>query len=274
MPPVRLALHCATGALLGLTVHALVVRPPPLVWAAGGLLGYLTLVLAGVLVLPWRVFADAVVQGPRSARGVALTFDDGPHPLWTRAVRDALSARGLKGATFFVVAHKAEEHPDVVREIRERGHAVEVHSYAHDRLFALRGPRRVREDLERAVATIERLTGRRPSLFRPPIGHTNPTIARVADDLDLTIVAWSARGFDGLSGARPEQVAARVAKGLRPGAIVLMHDSPETGDAEPPGVRALATVLDAIEARGLEVVPLHSWIDPSEGQSGARGSST
>src|SRR5579872_4061236 len=175
MPPVRLALHGATGALLGLTIHSVVVRPPPFAWAAGALLGYLSLVLAGVLVLPWRVFADAVVRGPRDARGVALTFDDGPHPRWTRAVLDALSARGVRGATFFVVARKAEQHPDVVREILERGHSVEIHSYAHDRLFALRGVRRVREDLERATASIERLTGRRPRLFRPPIGHTNPT---------------------------------------------------------------------------------------------------
>lgn len=262
MPPVRLALHSATGALIGLTFHAVVVRPPPLGWAAGALLGYAALVLGGVFVLPWRVYADAVVRGPRGARGVALTFDDGPHPRWTRAVLDALSARGMK-ATFFVVARKAEQYPDVVREIGERGHSVELHSYAHDRLFALRGPRRVREDLERAVATIERLTGRRPRLFRPPIGHSNPTIARVADDLELTIVAWSARGFDGLPGAAPERVAARVKKGLRPGAIVLMHDAPETGDSEPPGVRALPAVLDAITAHGLEVVPLHPWIGPT-----------
>jgi peptidoglycan/xylan/chitin deacetylase (PgdA/CDA1 family) len=206
------------------------------------------------------VYADAVVRGPKDARGVALTFDDGPHPRWTRAVLDALAARGTRGATFFVVARKAEQHPDVVREIRERGHSVEVHSYAHDRLFAIRGVRRVREDLERAVAAIEQLTGRRPRLFRPPIGHTNPTIARVADDLDLTIVAWSARGFDGVAGADPERVAARVRRALRPGAIVLLHDSPETGDSEPAGVRALPAVLDAIAAKGLEVVPLHSLV--------------
>src|SRR5579862_1532610 len=158
MPPVRLALHCATGAVLGLTIHAVLVRPPPLGYAAAALLGYSALVLAGVLVLPLRVYADAIVHGPGDARGVALTFDDGPHPRWTRAVLDILAARGTR-ATFFVVARKAEQHPDVVSEILERGHAVEVHSYAHDRLFALRGERRVRDDLEQAMAALERLTG-------------------------------------------------------------------------------------------------------------------
>ncbi|MGH7437704.1 MAG: polysaccharide deacetylase family protein [Polyangiaceae bacterium] len=260
MPPVRLALHCATGALLGLTIHAVLVRPPPVGYAAAAMLGYTALVLAGVLVLPLRVYADAIVRGPRGARGVALTFDDGPHPRWTRVVLAVLAERGAR-ATFFLVARKAEQHPDVVREILERGHAVEVHSYAHDRLFALRGERRVRDDLERAVSALERLTGRRPGLFRPPVGHTNPVIARVAGDLDLTIVGWSARGFDGLSGARSERVVARVRRGLRPGAIVLLHDSPENGDSEPPGVRALPAVLDDIAARGLEVVPLSAWID-------------
>lgn len=262
MPPVRVALYCATGAILGLTLHAVFVRPPPVVWAAGALVGYLSLALGGVLVLPWRVYAEAVVRGPRDARGVALTFDDGPHPRWTRAVLELLAARGVK-ATFFMVARKAEQHPDVVRELQEQGHSVELHSYAHDRLFALRGARRVRDDLERGVVTLERLTGRRPSLFRPPIGHTNPTIASIADDLDLTIVAWSARGLDGLAGARPDRVAARVRRGLRPGAIVLLHDSPEEGDSEPAAVRALPAVLDAIAARGLEVVPLQSFIEAS-----------
>ena len=179
MPPLRVALYAATAALLGMTGYAVLARPPPLGWAAAALAGYAALLLGGVLVLRWRVFADAVVQGPRGARGVVLTFDDGPHPRWTPVVLEALAARGVK-ATFFVVGRKAEEHPEVVRRIRDHGHAVELHSYAHDRLFSLRPARFVRGDLERGVAALTRVTGTRPTLFRPPIGHTNPTIAAAA----------------------------------------------------------------------------------------------
>jgi peptidoglycan-N-acetylglucosamine deacetylase len=260
VPPLRLLLYAATCVLLAMSAYAVVVRPPPLGWALLALVTYAALLFGGVLVLPWRVFADAIVSGPSGARGVALTFDDGPHPRWTPAVLDVLAARGAR-ATFFVVGCKAEAHPEVVRQILERGHGVELHSYAHDRLFALRREARVRADLERGMAVLQRVTGRRPRFFRPPIGHTNPAIARVSADLDLAIVGWSARGLDGLPGARPDMVAARVREGLRDGAIVLLHDAPEQGDAEPPAVRALPIVLDAIAARGLDVVPLEALVD-------------
>jgi peptidoglycan/xylan/chitin deacetylase (PgdA/CDA1 family) len=271
MPPFRLALYGATGALLGTTVAAVLVRPPPLAWAVGALFGYLALLLGGVFVLRWRAYADAVVRGPRGARGVALTFDDGPDPRWTPVVLDLLAACGLR-ATFFVIGHKVDQHPTLVQAIVDGGHAVELHSYAHDRLFALRGERRVREDLERGMASLERAIGRRPRLFRPPIGHTNPTIARVADELDLTIVGWSVRGLDGYAGARPEAVESRIRNGLCDGAIVLLHDALERGGAEPPGVRALPAILDGIAAEGLEVVALDAWVEAR--YSGEAGSTT
>jgi peptidoglycan/xylan/chitin deacetylase (PgdA/CDA1 family) len=259
MPPARLALYVATVSILGMTGHAMLVRPPPFGWAVLALAGYVVLLLAGVLVLRLRVFVDAVVRGPSGARGVALTFDDGPHPRWTPCVLEVLAERRA-AATFFLIAHKAERHPEVVRAILDAGHAVGLHSYAHDRLFALRGERRVREDLERGMATFEKLTGHRPLLFRPPIGHTNPTIARVADALGLIVVGWTIGGRDGFARARPEDVVARVRRSLRDGTIVLLHDAPERGDHEPAAIRALPAILDAIEAERLDVVPLSKWL--------------
>ncbi len=137
---------------------------------------------------------------------------------------------------------------------------VGLHSYAHDRLFALRRERRVRRDLALGIATLETLTGHRPLLFRPPIGHTNPTIARVADALGLVVVGWTIGGRDGLTGARATEVAARVRRDLREGAIVLLHDAAERGQREPAAIRALPAILDAIEAARLEIVPLDTWI--------------
>jgi len=271
MPPLRFALYAATAAVLGMTGYAAAGRPPALFVAAVALGGYFALVLGGVLVLRWRVFVDAVVRAPRGARGVALTFDDGPDPRWTPRVLDLLAERGVQ-ATFFLVGRKAEDHPDIVRRILERGHSVGLHSYAHDRLFALRGERRLREDLERGIAVLEAITGRRPRLFRPPIGHTNPAIARVVDDLDLVVVGWTISGRDGVARARVDAVAARVRRDLRDGVIVLLHDAPERGDREPAAVRALPAILDAISAERLDVVPLTCWIDIPQGA--AAGSTT
>jgi len=128
-------------------------------------------------------------------------------------------------------------------------------------LFALRGSKRVRADLERAIRTLENITGKTPLLFRPPIGHTNPTIARIADLLDLTTVGWSVRARDGLARTKPDDVLARISRGLEDGAIVLLHDAPEHGTRKPAGVTALPAILDRIAAKNLRVTPLSKWLD-------------
>jgi peptidoglycan-N-acetylglucosamine deacetylase len=272
MPPLRLALYLATAALIGLAGYAVVARPPPLAWAAVALAGYVGLLLGGVLILKWRVFVDAVVSAPPGASGVVLTFDDGPHPRWTPRVLELLAERGAH-ATFFLMGRKAEQYPEIVRAIVEGGHGVGLHSYEHDRLFALRGEHRVREDIQRGIAALERITGKRPAMFRPPIGHTNPVIARVVDSLDLVVVGWTIAGHDGVARARSEAVTARVRRHLRDGVIVLLHDAPEHGDREPAAVSALPAILDAIFAEGLNVVPVSRWIEGSQ-QGGAAGSTT
>jgi peptidoglycan/xylan/chitin deacetylase (PgdA/CDA1 family) len=277
MPLARVALYVATLGVLVLSARAIMVGPPPLGWSVLAAMAYAALVLGGVLVLRWRVFVDAIVRGPRSARGVALTFDDGPHPTWTPRILETLAAHGAK-ATFFVIGRKAEANPALVRAILDAGHAVGLHAYEHDRLFALRGGQRVREDLARGMAVLEGITGTRPTLFRPPIGHTNPTIARVADALDLTVVGWTVSGHDGVASARVDHVVARVRRDLRDGIIVALHDSPERGDREPAAVKALPAILDAVAAEHLEIVPLAGWVAEASAelpdQSGADGSTT
>ena len=110
MPPARIVFWAATAGGVGLTVYSLLAAPPSLPMAVLASFAYGTIVMAGVLVLRLRMFVDAVVRGPEGARGVALTFDDGPDPETTREVLDVLDARGVK-ATFFVIGAKAARHP-------------------------------------------------------------------------------------------------------------------------------------------------------------------
>jgi peptidoglycan-N-acetylglucosamine deacetylase len=259
VPPARIVFWAATLAGIGFAIYSVLTHPPALHVAVACSFAYGAVITIGVLFIRLRMFADAVVRGPEGVRGVALTFDDGPDPDTTREVLDMLDRRGVK-ATFFVIGAKAEKHPDVVREIIDRGHEVGVHSFAHDRLFSMRGAKRVRDDLERAVRTIENITKTRPVLFRPPIGHTNPTIARVADELDLVVVGWTVAARDGIASTKAEEVVARGDRGLEDGAIVAMHDAAERGGRKPAGVTALAGVLDAIEAKNLSVVPLSTFV--------------
>jgi peptidoglycan-N-acetylglucosamine deacetylase len=259
MPPARIAMFAATAAGVALSARAVVSGPPPLPVAVFAVVAYLALLLSGVFVLRLQMFADAVVRGPEGARGVVLTFDDGPHPEHTRQVLDLLERHGAK-ATFFVIGAKALRHPELVAEIVRRGHEVGVHGFSHDRLFSLRSPSRVEDDLARAIRTLEDLTGDRPRIFRPPIGHTNPTIARIAHRFGLTVVGWSVAGRDGVR-TRPEAIVRRVRRGLEDGAIVLLHDAAERDDRRPAVIAALPGIFDAIAEKNLRVVPLGAWLE-------------
>src|SRR6185503_18043392 len=245
-----------------LVARSLIIGPIPM-WIAGAALGaYLTLIMSGVLLLPLGMFVDVVCRGPKEARGVALTFDDGPSPEHTPKVLDLLDEAGVK-ATFFLIGRKVEAHPELARSIVARGHAVGVHGHVHSRLFSLLSAEAVRLDIARAIDAIAAATGETPTLFRPPIGHTSPRIASALGSFDLTVVGWSARGLDGLAGARPERVAARIVPRLDDGAIVLLHDAAEHDDFEPASVKALPRILAAMQSRDLEGVRLDAWISPS-----------
>ena len=118
----------------------------------------------------------------------------------------------------------------------------------------------MREDLERGIAVLTAITGEPPTLFRPPIGHTNPTIARVVEDLELVTVGWSVSARDGMAGASAERVVARVSSRLHDGAIVLMHDASERGTHAPVAADAIARIVEAGREARMEVVPLAALV--------------
>ena len=162
----------------------------------------------------------------------------------------------------FVIGEKATRHPELLREIAARGHLLGVHGDKHDRLLSLRSTAAVRADLSRAVDALTSITGRRPTLYRPPVGQTNPRIALAASELGLTIVGWSVRARDGVV-TDADRIVKRVVPRLADRAIVLLHDAAEHDDREPAGPLALPTLLAAMRERGLSAVRLDAWLDHS-----------
>jgi peptidoglycan/xylan/chitin deacetylase (PgdA/CDA1 family) len=219
------------------------------------LLGYVILSTVGVLVPQLQMYGDVIWKLEPGRRKVALTFDDGPHPRTTRSVLALLAERGHT-ATFFVVGAKMQRYPDVIEEIRAGGHSLGLHGFDHDRLYSFKPPAAVAEDIERGQELLERLIGRRTRWFRPPIGYVSHRTAAGAKRARVTTVAWSARGIDGLGSADPERVVARVRRGLRDGAIVLLHDAAERDDFIPATLEALPAILDALDERGLRSASL------------------
>jgi len=224
------------------------------VWPViAALLTFAGVLLAGVMNPRLAMFAPIVCRSASGRPEVALTFDDGPSPLSTRKVLAELSRFGAH-ATFFVLGAKAEKHPDLVKAIHAAGHEIGLHGFTHDRLLSLRHPSEIVSDLERARSVVESLTGERPRLFRPPIGHVSPRTAVAVRRLGLTLVGWSVRARDGLRGTTAAVVAKRMLSRLAPGAIVLLHDASEHEDFEPAGVAALAEILAETNRRGVACV--------------------
>ena len=232
----------------------------PLWIALLALTAYVAIVLSGVFILRLRMFVDAVCHGPEDAPAVALTFDDGPSPEHTPKVLALLDKAQVK-ATFFVIGKKAETNPELVRQIVAKGHVIGSHSYLHSRAFSLLSRNQVRQDITRSLDVLEKITGERPTLFRPPIGHTNPRIAKVVEELGLTVVGWSVRTLDGLRSSSREAVAKRAKKGLQNGAIVLLHDASERDDYRPASVDVLPGILAAMKKQNLRGVTVTEFLE-------------
>lgn len=226
------------------------------VWPLGAaLIAHLTIVLLGVLNPRLSMFASVVCSAASGRLEIALTFDDGPSPQTTPKVLAELARHDAR-ATFFVLGDKAARHPELLRAITAAGHEIGVHGWAHDRLLSVRHPRRIMAEIDRARSVIHTITGFRPQLFRPPVGHVSPRTAVASRDLGLTLVGWSVRARDGLEHTTTSDVVKRVTGGLRPGAIVLLHDASEHERFEPAGVAALSEILGEATRRGLACVTL------------------
>jgi peptidoglycan/xylan/chitin deacetylase (PgdA/CDA1 family) len=170
-------------------------------------------------------FADSLGL-PRTlprAPGVALTFDDGPHPEGTPAVM-ALLARAGAQATFFVIGEQVRRRPALAAEIVAAGHLIALHGDRH-RNQLRQTAAEVREDLRRGVAAIEEATGERPIWHRPPYGIYSSAGLQAARDAGLRPLLWSRWGRDWRKFTTPARIAARATRSLRAGDVILLHDA-------------------------------------------------
>ena len=244
----------ASIALHAVGAAALAVSPAswPVIGAVS-LADHAVMFLAGVLPRSRVLGPNLTRLPPASARGaVALTFDDGPDPVTTPAVLDLLERRGAR-ATFFCIGRRAAAHPDVVREIARRGHAVGNHTWGHPSHFAWLGPRALEREMRRAQETLGALAGAPPLWFRAPAGIRSPLLDPVLVRCGLRLASWTRRAFDTVR-RDPGRVSRRLTAGLRQGDVLLLHDGGPGGT--PFVLDVLGRVLDRIEAAGLRCVTL------------------
>jgi peptidoglycan/xylan/chitin deacetylase (PgdA/CDA1 family) len=217
-----------------------------------------------------RFVRKSALSQSRVARAeIALTFDDGPHPDWTPRVLDALQQISAK-ATFFVVGRSANQHPEIVREARRRGHEIGTHLYSHDRRTVF-DDRAFAEELTRSKNELEALLGEPLRWLRFPYGERGRQDPHAIErSYGLRAVHWTYSTHDGRL-HQPSGVVARFRAGVRAGAIVLLHDALADEKTLPaPYVAARDVTLAAMPGmgqtlaeRGLEPVTLSEPFAPT-----------
>jgi peptidoglycan/xylan/chitin deacetylase (PgdA/CDA1 family) len=155
--------------------------------------------------------------------GVALTFDDGPHPEGTPAVLELLARAGAR-AMFFLVGEQVERRPGLAGEIAAAGHVVALHGYRH-RLQLRLSAAEVESDLARGAAAIREATGTTPDWHRPPYGIYSPGGLSAARAAGLRPLLWSRWGKDWRKFTTPDRIARRATGGVSAGDVILLHDA-------------------------------------------------
>jgi cellulose synthase/poly-beta-1,6-N-acetylglucosamine synthase-like glycosyltransferase/peptidoglycan/xylan/chitin deacetylase (PgdA/CDA1 family)/spore germination protein YaaH len=202
-------------------------------------------------------------QGASDKTKVALTFDDGPDPVWTPRILEVLKAHGIK-ATFFLVGRNAEDHPELVRRIVAEGHEIGNHTYTHGNIAQMPAWRQ-RLELSATQRLIEAETGRSTTLFRPPYNaDATPSyvselvpLAFAEQDLGYTVVM---EAIDPQDWARPgaDVIVQRVKEQRRGGNIILLHDA---GGDRSQTLAALTRILDWLTERGDSIVPMSELLN-------------
>ena len=157
-----------------------------------------------------------------SQKAVAITFDDGPNPIYTPEVLD-IFAKAEGKATFFMIGEQMKKNPEIVKKVAEQGHEIGNHTFSHPKLSEL-SPADCLSEIERNEEIIQELTGQLPVVFRPPyLDYNNDTISILKDKgypmigaLNMEAQDWEQPGV--------EHILSASKKCVRNGSILIFHD--------------------------------------------------
>lgn len=194
----------------------------------------------------------AVHQGvTHIKKPVYLTFDDGPHPIYTAKILNILKRQHIR-ATFFILGSRATQYPDLVRQIYREGNEIGSHGYYHE--FIVHKPKAwVESDITKTDKVLETLCGEKPKYFRPPGGILSKSDLALVVGAGHSIAMWTLDTND-WKHIPSSKILSSVMKGVKPNSIILMHDGLTTSDNT---VKALPLIISALQKRGytFDVLP-------------------
>lgn len=181
-------------------------------------------------------------ENQKISKEIALTFDDGPHPIYTKKLLDGLRKRGVK-VTFFLIGQNLDGNEDLVRQMKEDGHLIGNHSQNHIQLTA-EDAKDACQQIESTNEKIFQITGERPQYLRPPYGSWSEELECM---VPMTAILWDIDPLDWKVQDK-EKIVRHVVKRAQDGSIILLHDS------YGPSVEAALEIVDTLSANGYNFV--------------------
>jgi peptidoglycan-N-acetylglucosamine deacetylase len=214
------------------------------------------------LVLPFfpgvSFFFPVISRGVAGLPDVCLSFDDGPDPVSTPALLTLLRRYRIR-AVFFVTGERAQRHPTLIKALLADGHSIGNHSYSHDNFIMFRSCATLIEEIE-STQRVLGAHGFRPRFFRPPVGIMTPRYIKALRQTGLIAVTFSRRAGD-RGNRNIRGLAGRILRRLRPGDIVLLHDTAprRTGDLQL-WLHEVEQLISGIGQRQMTIVPMETLI--------------
>lgn len=180
---------------------------------------------------------NVIYSVPMKEKIVALTYDDGPYPVYTEQIIQVLDKYQVK-ATFFMIGKQVQRYPEIAKMVMDRGHVIANHTYDHPHNLEACSPSQIKTELEDSERILTQLTGHRTLFFRPPCGFINSTVSLIAQEEGYRTILWTVSA-DHHDAPTPALMAERVLRLIKPGGIILMHD----GKMQPRWKDVLATSI-------------------------------
>ena len=192
---------------------------------------------------------------------VALTFDDGPHPVYTEKILEILRNNNAK-ATFFVIGENAESYPSLVLAEYEDGHEIGNHTYSHPDMKKL-STESVIEEIEKTQDIIYDITGKQPEIFRSPCGVYSDELVEAIENVGCKPILWSWRQ-DTKDWTLPsvKSIVKTVTENIQDGDIILFHDYNKKGSPTPD---ALELILPKLAEKGYSFITVSELLKIKRG---------
>ena len=209
----------------------------------------LTMIAAVVILglgLSWDRISQAVTEDVKPR--IALTFDDGPHPVYTPKLLDGLKERNVK-ATFFVVGKNIEGREDIIKRMDEEGHLIGNHTYDHVKITGLPEEEACAQ-ITKTSELVKEITGKNTEFVRPPFGAWDK---KLECGFEMFPVLWSIDPLDWTT-KNVDAVVQKVLSRAEENSIILLHDYYDSS------VEAALKIVDALLERGFEFVTVDELV--------------